>query len=100
MGVPQLARACLTAILLWTASSAAGEAEPPAPLIPSHWEGYIQYGKFEFERAGIHVDFAKSADGEFGKIYYSRWGEDTWPITELKAENGSIEFRYGPEPAA
>jgi len=82
-----------------TWASAAMTAEPPAPLFGSHWEGYIQYGESNFQRAGIHVDFAESEDGEFGKIYYSEWGETTWPITALKLGKDSIEFRYGPDPA-
>ncbi|HEV8291873.1 MAG TPA: alpha/beta fold hydrolase, partial [Tepidisphaeraceae bacterium] len=97
----------LTGILLATPAI----AELPPPLVKSHWEGYIDLSanhglpqglprRFDsiFDE-GLHVDFAESNDGEFGKIYYPRWGETMWPITQLKVDGHSIGFCVGPDPA-
>jgi len=95
----------LTGMLLATPAI----AELPPPLVKSHWEGYIDLSPVHGVRPrrhfdspfdeGIHVDFAESDVGEFGKIYYPRWGETTWPITQLKVDGNSIGFCCGPDPA-
>jgi len=68
-------------VLLLAHPTSANESE----RLHGHWEGYFELSRVN--HIALHVDFsANPKDGEFGKIYNPRWGETSWPITNLKLD--------------